>query len=538
MTLDALNQLLLDQPLVTLFAVIAVGLLLGNITFKGIHLGSSGVLFSALLAGHLGYSIPGGVGTLGLVLFVYCVGIGAGGRFFASVAREGATLAKLALVIVSLGGLITWAGARLLDLPADLAAGIFAGALTSTPALAAATEGFKEAASGVSIGYGIAYPFGVIGVVLFVQVLPRILKHDLEKIAAEHDAGDEAEDRVENVLVECTNQNLVGKRIAESGVANLNACQVSRIFKDGQLVPISYEDTFSEGLLLLLVGRSKEIAIAVDYIGHRSHRNVLKDVENERQQLLVTERKLTGKTLRDIAPLKNYGIVITRITRLGLIFVPNASTVIEQNDQLTSVGRTDDLKAFAKAVGHRSNAIDATDLLSLSAGLTLGIIVGLIPIGLPGSTPITLGLAGGPLLVALLLGHFGRVGRIVGHIPRPTRLLLQELGLVFFLANAGIHGGGSLAVTVQEYGPMLFALGIAVTILPLIVAWPLARKLFNVDALQALGGICGGMTSTPALGAITAKTDSQVPVVSYVSAYPVALIVMILIAKVLIGVLG
>ena len=538
MTSEALNQLLIDQPLVTLFAVIAVGLLLGNITFKGIHLGSSGVLFSALLAGHLGYSIPGGVGTLGLVLFVYCVGIGAGGRFFASVAREGATLAKLALVIVSLGGLITWAGARLLDLPADLAAGIFAGALTSTPALAAATEGFKEAASGVSIGYGIAYPFGVIGVVLFVQVLPRILKHDLEKIAAEHDAGDEAEDRVENVLVECTNQNLVGKRIAESGVANLNACQVSRIFKDGQLVPISYEDTFSEGLLLLLVGRSKEIAIAVDYIGHRSYRNVLKDVENERQQLLVTERKLTGKTLRDIAPLKNYGIVITRITRLGLIFVPNASTVIEQNDQLTSVGRTDDLKAFAKAVGHRSNAIDATDLLSLSAGLTLGIIVGLIPIGLPGSTPITLGLAGGPLLVALLLGHFGRVGRIVGHIPRPTRLLLQELGLVFFLANAGIRGGGSLAVTVQEYGPMLFALGIAVTILPLIVAWPLARKLFKIDALQALGGICGGMTSTPALGAITAKTDSQVPVVSYVSAYPVALIVMILIAKVLIGVLG
>jgi putative transport protein len=538
MNLEALNQLFLDQPLVTLFAVIALGLLFGSITIKGINLGSSGVLFSALLAGHLGYSIPGGVGTLGLVLFVYCVGIGAGGRFFASVAREGATLAKLALVIVSLGGLITWAGATLLDLPADLAAGIFAGALTSTPALAAATDGLKEASTGVSIGYGIAYPFGVIGVVLFVQVLPRILKYDLEKIAAEHDAGDDTEDRVENVLVECTNQNLIGKRIADSGVVNLNACQVSRIFKDGQLAPLSYEDTFTEGLLLLLVGRSKEIAIAVDYIGQRSHRNMLKDVENERQQLLVTERKIAGKNLRDIAPLKNYGIVITRITRLGLTFVPNASTIIELNDQLTSVGRTDDLKIFAKAVGHRSNAIDTTDLLSLSAGLTLGIIVGLIPIGLPGSTPITLGLAGGPLFVALLLGHFGRVGRIVGHIPRPTRLLLQELGLVFFLANAGIRGGGSLAVTVQEYGFMLFGLGIAVSVIPLMVAWPLARKLFKLDALQALGGICGGMTSTPALGAITAKTDSQVPVVSYVSAYPVALIVMILIAKVLIGLLG
>lgn len=191
-------------------------------------------MFSALFAGHLGYSIPGGVGTLGLVLFVYCVGIGAGGRFFASVAREGATLAKLALVIVSISGLITWAGAKLLDLPADLATGIFAGALTSTPALAAATEGLKEASAGVSIGYGIAYPFGVIGVVLFVQVLPRILKHDLEKIAADHDAGSVSEDRVENVLVETTNQNLIGKRIADSGIANLNACQVSRIFSFGQ----------------------------------------------------------------------------------------------------------------------------------------------------------------------------------------------------------------------------------------------------------------------------------------------------------------
>ncbi len=247
---------------------------------------------------------------------------------------------------------------------------------------------------------------------------------------------------------------------------------------------------------------------------------------------------MTGQTLREIGPLKNYGIVITRITRLGLTFVPNASTVIEVNDQLTAVGRPEDIKAFAKAVGHRTSAIDATDLLSLSAGLTLGIVIGLIPIGLPGSTPVTLGLAGGPLLVALILGHFGRVGCIVGHIPRPTRLLLQELGLVFFLANAGIRGGGSLAATVQEYGPVLFGLGLCISVIPLIVAWPLARRLFKLDPLQSLGGICGGMTSTPALGALTAKTDSQVPVISYVSAYPVALIVMIIIAKVLIGLLA
>lgn len=538
MTMDAIHQLLLNQPLVALFGVIASGLLLGSINVKGVNLGSSGVLFSALLAGHLGYQIPGGVGTLGLVLFVYCVGIGAGGRFFASLAREGATLAKLALIIVTTGGLIAWASATLLDLPADLAVGIFAGALTSTPALAAATEGLKESASGVSIGYGIAYPFGVIGVVLFVQVLPRLLKHDLEKIAAAHAAENEVEDKVENILVEVTNQNLFGKKIADSGVANFNACQVSRVFKNGQLVPLRYEDTYSEGQLLLLVGRGRELNIAIDYLGHKSHRNILKDVDNERQQLLVTNRRITGQSIRELAPLKNYGAVITRITRLGITFVPNASTIIETNDQLTVVGRSEDLKKFAKAVGHRSNAIDTTDLLSLSAGLTLGIIVGLMPIGLPGSTPVTLGLAGGPLFVALLLGHFGRVGRLVGHIPRPTRMLLQELGLVFFLANAGVRGGGALAETISQYGPVLFGVGLLISIVPLAVAWPLARRFFKLDPLQSLGGICGGMTSTPALGAITAKTDSQAPVVSYVSAYPVALIVMIVIAKVLIGLLA
>jgi putative transport protein len=537
MDILAIHQLLLDQPLIALFAIIACGLLLGKISIKGIQLGTSGVIFIALLAGHIGCSIPNGVGTLGLVLFVYCVGIGAGGRFFGSIAREGTTFAKLALLIVSIGGLIAWAGARLLELPADLAIGIFAGALTSTPALAAATEGLKDTASGISIGYGIAYPFGVISVVLFVQLLPRILKHDLEAIAKESETGNEADGSVVEVLVKITNKQLNGKRIADSNINAYNACQISRIYKQGQLVPLHYDDVFHQGQLLLLIGRSREIEIVIDYLGQRSDQQVSKDTENERQNLLLTNRKLSGKSISDIAPLKNHGVVITRITRSGIMFVPNTTTLIQTHDILTTVGQAESLRDFAKAIGHRDNEIDSTDLLSLSAGLTLGIVAGLIPLGLPGGTPVTLGLAGGPLIVALLLGHFGKVGRIVGHIPRPTRVLLQDLGLVFFLASAGVKGGGELWDTVQIHGVTLLVLGMLISSVPMIVAWPLARKYFKLDPLQTLGGICGGMTSTPALGAITAKTDSQVPVISYVSAYPVALIVIILVAKVLIGVL-
>jgi putative transport protein len=536
--MNAFHHLLLDQPLIALFAVIATGLLLGSIKVKGLNLGSSGVLFTALLAGHLGYQIPAGVGKLGLVLFVYCVGIGAGDRFFASFAREGANLAKLAVLIVGLGGLVTWGAAKLLGLPAGLATGIFAGALTSTPALAAATEGLiaQGGSEAVSIGYGIAYPFGVIGVVMFVQVLPRILKLDLDSIDAEHASS--SDDRVENVLVKVTNPNLYGRQISESGVTRFNACQICRIFENDRLVPLKYDDVFAENQILLLVGRSSEMDIAVDLIGKRSDRNVVRDTDNERQELMVTSSAFSGRTLSDVAPLRNYGVVVTRINRLGLTFVPNADTILECHDKLTCVARLDDIKKFSEAIGHRSSAVDATDLLSLSAGLTLGIIVGLLPLGLPGATPVTLGLAGGPLLVALILGHFGKVGRIVGFIPRPTRLLLQELGLVFFLANAGVKGGGMLVATLQEHGFALFGMGICVSALPLIVAWPIATRFFKMNALQALGGICGGMTSTPALGAITAKTDSTIPVVSYVSAYPVALIVMIVISKILIELIG
>lgn len=523
-----------EYPLLTLFAVIASGLLLGSVSIKGISLGSSGVLFTALLAGHLGYSIPGGVGALGLALFVYCIGIGAGGRFFPSIARDGADLAKLALFIVGIGGLIAYAGARLLDLPPGLACGIFAGALTSTPALAAASESLAGEGSAVSIGYGIAYPAGVVGIVLFVQLLPRISRGSF---TTEKEAGTDslASGSVQSVLVEVGNPQLFGQRIADSGTAHLKACQISRILKQDELVPLSYEDCFEAGLVVQVVGSAQELPLAVQLLGKRSERHIFMDVENERRQLLVTERGVAGQTLASLAPLKNHGVVVTRINRLGFTFVPNAETRIEINDSLTVVGQKDSLLRFGKAIGHRDSAIDATDLLSLSAGLSLGILAGHLPFGFPGGEMFTLGLAGGPLLVALVLGHIGRFGRITGHIPRPTRLLLQDMGLVFFLAESGTRGGVSLVETLSQHGPGLVLLGVLITFLPLACAWPIARKYLKLGALQSLGGISGSMTSTPALGAITEKHESQVPVVSYVAAYPVALIVTIVVARILIG---
>lgn len=535
--METLNTIF-ENPLVALFVVIGLGLLLGTFQIKGISLGSSGVLFTALLCGHLGYDLPAGIGTIGLVLFVYCVGIGAGGRFFSAIAREGSTLAKLALFIVGLGAALAWLASKLLHVPTDLAVGIFAGALTSTPALAAATEGAGTGSSGVIIGYGIAYPFGVVGVVLFVQLVPKLFRQDIDKIAAEHAEKSAKSEGVRTELVAVTNPNLFGKKISEAGLVNFSACRISRVMRGDRLVPLSYDDTFEKGQHLLLVGREKEMRLAIDYLGQRSEREYVKDSENERERLVVTSHEVRGKTLRQLAPLKNYGVMITRVTRLDFTFVPTAETRIENRDILTVVGQPGNLKQFAGVIGHKSMAFDETDLLSLSLGLTLGIIAGMIPLGLPGGNAITLGMAGGPLFVALILGHFGHVGRIVGFIPRPTRILLQEFGLVLFLADAGVKGGGPLVKTLGEYGPMLFGIGIVITLLPMLLAYALAGRLFKLNPLQALGGICGGMTSTPALGAITARTDSQLPVVSYATAYPVALIVMTLFAKLLVEILG
>lgn len=529
--MEILNTLFAND-LFALFVVVGSGLLLGQITIKGISLGTSMVLFTALLAGHFGVQLPGVVGSIGLVLFVYCVGIGAGGRFFRAVAREGSALAKLSLLVTAFAALITFLFAHWLKLPADLATGIFAGALTSTPALAAADEALRASgANNLVIGYGIAYPFGVVGVVLFVQLVPRLLGWKMDEAPAQ---AEMASAEIDHVLVEVTNPNLFGKNISDSVIMERHHCQVSRVWHDNRLVPLRPEDFFEQGQRVLLVGEQQELAQVIDLVGRRDDTKYQLNTDRERRRLLVTSKDFAGKALRELNLTGRYGVVVTRITRLGLTFVPQGNNVIEKHDVLTVVGPEESLEGFAAKVGHRETQIDATDLVSLSLGLTGGVFLGMMPWALPGGEAITLGMAGGPLIVGLLLGHFGRVGGIVGHIPRPTRLLLQELGLVLFLASAGVKGGAQLADIIAQYGVMVFVMGMMVTLLPMLIALPLAQKLFKLSRLQTLGGVCGGMTSTPALGAITAKTDSQVPIISYATAYPVALVIMTLLAKLLV----
>lgn len=534
-------HILLSNKLFALFAVIALGLLVGRLEIAKLSLGSSGVIFSALLMGHLGYGVPAGVGSLGLVLFIYSVGIGAGPSFFSSFARSGVQLAKLTLLVVLIAVVTVAVASSIAGIPLELAAGIFAGSLTSTPALAAALDSVGGTKSLISVGYGVAYPAGVIGIVFFVQLLPRMLGLNLAKEAKEQGRTRERY-QVVRLGVKVSNPALFGKRIISPRAEILSSFgfKVTRQMEGGKLVPITHESTFEEGQVLLVVGDARNAEAVVDYFGEAVDAKSWHDDElvSTRESFVVTSPQVVGKTLAELDISKVLGVLITRIRRTGAEFVPVGESTLEYADQVTVVGSGEALAAFSQFVGHREKALQETDLYSLAGGVLLGIFVGLIPLSLPGTKPIHLGLAGGTLVVALLLGHFGRIGRLVGRVPVAAQQVLREVGLLLFLAEAGVDAGGQFVEIVQQYGLVLFAVAIVTTVLPLMIGYTIARVIIRIPALETLGGLCGAMTSTPALGVMANTVDSTVPMVSYATAYPVALVLKIAAIQLLVFLVG
>lgn len=517
------SQPIFHNSIFATFSIIAIGLILGRITLYGISLGSAAVIFVALVYGHYGVEINGAVTLIGLVLFVYCVGIGAGSRFFSTLKETGIQLTIISCVVVLTGGIATAVTAWFFGISPSVASGVFAGALTSTPGLAAAQEHFGSVNQGaVSAGYAIAYPFGVIGTVLFVQAWPLLLRKNLQKIGEQLDSEETKATKILPVLVRMTNPKFVGYSIDKLKSLSHLHCRITRIMRNGVLSPIHPDDTLALNDQLWVIGRENDLETMLEILGEKVDAPVIINSDVERRTVIITHRQFANKTLSELKLLRTYGISISRILRYEYEIIPNDNTELNVGDQLVIVGNPENIARFTKAVGHRPSVMGATDLLSLTIGIAAGILLGMIPFG-----GFKLGLAGGPLLAALLLGHFGRVGAIAGYVPRPTRLLLRELGLCLFLAGAGIKGGASFVETLQQQGAWIFVVGVIATLLPILVGYFAATFLYRFNILSALGGVCGAMTSTPALGAISSKTDSQVPVLSYASAYPAALLLMV-----------
>ncbi len=521
-----------DQILV-LFVIIFVGAALGRMVWRGFSLGTSAVIFVALLAGHLGYEVPEVAGLMGLIVFVFCLGINAGPGFFRMIGLHGTSLVVLGTAMIVAAAAAGWLFARAVALPADLAAGIFAGALTSTPALAAASETLPGD-SQLAVGFGVAYPVGALGVVLFVQFAPRLFGGKSYDELGSEPASDSNKE-ITRELVEVVNPSLSGKSLSELPIlAKLN-CQVSRLLEGEQMRPIPADFTVQVGQHLLIVGTQANVSLVVDVLGRKSPRSDYRlDTEQQRRRVVATSRDVVGRSLEQLHLRSKFGVTITRITRHDLEFVPEATQTIQFGDALTAVGEPDGLDRFVDFAGHRERSFDETDLISLAIGLVLGVLLGRVRFQL-GDDSISLGMAGGPLLVGLLMGHFGRIGPILGHFPRASRMLLTEIGLAMFLAEAGVQAGGQLLSVIREHGIVLCLGAAFVTAVPIAVGVLVARYVLRLSVFQSLGGICGAMTSTPGLGALTSKVDSDVPVTSYATVYPLALILMSVLAPVLIS---
>lgn len=518
-----LSGFLQGHPLACLFLLLAVAMRLGRVRVAGISLGTSAVVFVALAFGRFGLPIPPGLGTLGLVLFTYAVGLDAGPGFFRAFVSRGRALARLSLVVVGLGATVAAVAGWGLGLSPEVTAGLFAGALTSTPGLAAATEAVTRAGGDptpVTVAFGLAYPVGVVAVVAFVQLGRRRASPTSTTDVSPVRAG------IERAAVEVRNPSVIGRMVAElPGLEHLR-CQVTRRLAGGRWAPLPADHRLAEGDVLLLVTESRDLELAVALFGPRTDAEVPLDTERERAQVVVTNPELFGRTLDELSLPAKHGVVLSRIVRYDLSFVPSGDVRLRPGDQVNAVGTPEDVHAFMRFAGHRARAMYETDLASLALALLAGVLLGSTPVILPGGERFSLGLAGGPLLAGLLLGHFGQIGGVIGYVPRAARLLLSELGLGLFLADAGVRAGAGFDAELAASGGLGLLVGAAVTGVALAGGWWVGRKLMGLGALSALGGLCGGMTSTPGIGALAAEDGAEEAVTSYAAAYPVALILM------------
>jgi len=516
-------QQIITHPVAVLFLIVALGSALGSLKVASISLGASGVLFVALLFGHIGFKLQEDIQQLGIILFVYAVGLQAGPRFFNQFKARGILFAKIGITVVASGAAITWIVSRLFDLNSSLAVGMFAGAMTSTPGLAAAMDAARDPT--VSVGYGVAYPFGVVGIVLFVQLLPRLLGVNLdqeeEKLGKEQPKGKQVSRRqfiVSNPA--CFEKSLIELRFHQFIEVN-----ISRIRRGDQVMPARPETCLQHGDIVLAVGKEEELEKLRIIFGEETQgEDLLKTQEVIARDVFVSNKDMTGKTLGELGIVENYGVVITRAFREEMEFVPTGKFVLEIGDSIRVTGSQENCDRFVAAAGQQEKRVYETSILALSLGISAGVFLGFKEFELPGGASFRLGLAGGPLLVSLVLAHYGRIGRLNIRIPRGAKYIMSQLGLVLFLAGAGTAAGNSFAAVVADSGVRLLAAGALITLGSAFIGFIVSRYLLRLDFLSVLGTVSGAMTSTPALGAITEISDSRQPLLAYSAVYPVALI--------------
>ncbi len=533
---------------VSILALVAVvGLFIGNVKFRGVGLGIGGVLFGGIIVGHFvsqaGMTLSSDmlhvIQEFGLILFVYTIGIQVGPGFFASLRVSGLLLNLFAVLIVIIGGLVTAILHKLFDIPLPVVLGIFSGAVTNTPALGAGQQILRDLGTPMAMvdqmgmSYAMAYPFGICGILFTMWMLRVIFRVNVETEAQQHEStrtNGGALIRTINIRVE--NPNLHNLAIKDVPILNGDKVICSRLKREETLKVPSPETVIQLGDLLHLVGQPADLHNAQLVIGQEVDTSLsTKGTDLRVERVVVTNENVLGKRIRDLHFKERYDVVISRLNRAGVELVASSDISLQFGDILNLVGRPSAIDAVANVLGNAQQKLQQVQMLPVFIGIGLGVLLGSIPVFVPGfPAALKLGLAGGPLIMALILGRIGSIGKLYWFMPPSANLALRELGIVLFLSVVGLKSGGDFIHTlVDGEGLSWIGYGALITAVPLITVGILARMLAKMNYLTMCGMLAGSMTDPPALAfANNLHPTSGAAALSYATVYPLVMFLRII----------
>ena len=555
--MDWLQNLFTDENsiahIVLLYSfVIAVGVLLGKIKIFGVSLGVTFVLFTGIVCGHFGFTGNTQILTFlqdfGLILFVFCIGLQVGPSFFSSFKKGGVAMNLIAIGIVCLNvavalGLYYGLNGRI-ELP--MMVGILCGAVTNTPGLGAANEALSQLSYNgpqIAMGYACAYPLGVLGIIgsiIAIRYICRVnLKKEEEAIAREEAANPHLTPRM--MHLEVHNEALEGKTLLQVKDFMGRDFVCSRILQNGH-VSIPNRDTVFHIGDQLFVGCAEDDAEAIiAFIGPKIEVDWEKqDTPMVSRRILITQPKMNGKQLGEFHFSSMYGVNVTRVNRSGMDIFASRNLTLQVGDRVMVVGAQDAVERVAGLMGNSLKRLDHPNIVTIFVGIFLGILFGSLPIAFPGiPTPVKLGLAGGPLIVSILIGRFGYKMKLVTYTTMSANLMLREIGIALFLASVGIKAGANFVSTVVDGDGLLYVgCGFLITVIPLLIMGAVARFHYKMNYFMLMGLIAGSNTDPPALAYSNQTAGNNAPAVGYSTVYPVSMFLRILTAQLLILILA
>lgn len=526
---------LLHNHIFLLLLLTLLGTALGKIKIKSFSLGSSGIIFVALVFGHFGYTLPADFQTLGLVFFIYSIGLQAGPGFLHSFRSGGLKLAAGSVFTIGVGFFTALTASYICGFDAGTGAGLFSGALTSTPGLAVAVE--MAGSNSAPAAYGLTYFFGVIGVIIFIQLLPKFITVSVpeeEKKLQEEAAKKQQPITIQHI--ELTNPNIFNTKVKDLRLSSIAPVVITRLLRSGANEPILVggDTVLREKDHLRLAGRSEDLKKIQLFLGRTINREIQFDRALEKKYILVSKKEVSGMSLEELNCHEVFNVQVTRVTRNGIDLPATGGLRLHMGDTVHAIGDSRALENVAKIFGDNVKEVYSINLLPIFIGIMFGFLLGKVPLYIPFGGTFSLGTTGGVLMAGIILSNLYKTGPFIWEIPSTANSFIRELGLILFLATVGSKTGASILATLSQQGIDLLLAGVAVTLIPLLSAVLLCRYVLKLPFLRMLGVMTGAMTSTPGLAAATDLSATHYASSAYATVYPMALISMILFTKLLV----